>query len=361
MWNETRAAGILGIKYPILQGPFGGNLSTVELVSTVSNAGGLGGFGAYTLFPGQIIAIDREIKAKTTLPYAINLWVADVDDLPDADDGQNFLKLSALFKPYFDELNLPLPELPQQPKGKFEAQAEAVLQTGAPVFSFMFGIPSKEVLKEFRSRGVVTIGSATTLDEALALEEAKVDLIVASGFEAGGHRPSFIADAAHSLTGTFTLIQQITHYVKTPVIAAGGIADGKGIAAALTLGAAGAQVGTAFLVCEESNASALHKEMLFSAASRYSILTKSFTGRLGRGMRSRLADDLEQLQQEMAPFPLQSLFLSPLRTAAIKQGKTDLVMFWGGQIAPVLKHTRAAELMEDLITETSVIFDQRHK
>lgn len=361
MWNQTRAAEILRIKYPILQGPFGGNLSSVELVAAVSDAGGLGGFGAYTFSPDQIIAVDREIRAATKLPYAINLWVSDVDDLPDDDSGENFLKLSALFKPYFDELGIPLPQLPQQPEGKFEAQAEAVLKAGAPVFSFMFGIPSREILREFRSKGVVTIGSATTLDEALALEEARVDLIVASGFEAGGHRPSFIADAQHSLTGTFTLIQQIVHYVRTPVIAAGGIADGKGIAAALTLGAEGAQVGTAFLVCEESNATALHKEMLFSAASRYSILTKSFTGRLGRGLRSRLADDLEHLQQEMAPFPLQTLFLSPLRTAAIAQGKTDLVMFWGGQIAPVLKHTRADELMQDLIAETGVIFDQRHK
>lgn len=359
MWHKTRVTEILGIKYPILQGPFGGNLSSSALVAVVSNKGGLGGYGAYSILPEQIASVNKEIKEKTDKPYAINLWVSDVDEATKNYSAGSFQKLTRLFKPYFDELGIPLPQLPGNPISKFEQQAETILSIRPPVFSFMFGIPSAEILKECKRQGIVTIGSATTLDEALALEEAGTDLILASGFEAGGHRPSFIQPAKDSLTGTFTLVQQIVHHVKTPVIAAGGIADGRGVAAALTLGAGAVQVGTAFLVCDESNASSLHKEMLFSKESRHSVLTSSFTGRLGRGMRSRLATDLQGLEDEIAPFPLQTLFLSPLRVAAIAQHKLDMVMFWGGQIAPVLKHTSAAELMDSLISETENIFKQR--
>ena len=357
MWYQTKASQILGIQYPILQGPFGGNLSSVGLVSTVSNAGGLGGYGAYTLSPQEIIDVDKQIKAATNKPYNINLWVSDTDAADGTVSDEQFNQAQQLFRPYFDELGIPLPEKPAPFKSRFENQVEVILHQKPPVFSFMFGIPSADILEQCRRLGIITIGAATTLDEALVLESAGVDLIIASGFEAGGHRPSFLAPAESSTTGTFVLLQLIKEKIKTPVIAAGGIANGKGVAAALVLGADAAQIGTAFLATDESNATDMHRQMLFSDAAKYTTLSRAFTGRLGRGITSRIAADLLHKENSFLPFPLQTQFMSHIRKAAIDQEKWDMILFWGGQIAPVLKHTRAAQLMDSIIEETTAYFD----
>jgi len=357
MWYQTKASEILGIQYPILQGPFGGNLSSVELVSTVSNAGGLGGYGAYTLSPQEIVEVDQRIKAATNKPYNINLWVSDTDTADGIVSDEQFKQTQALFKPYFDELGIELPGKPAPFKSRFENQVEVILHQKPPVFSFMFGIPSADILEQCRRLGIVTVGAATTLDEAIALESAGVDMIIASGFEAGGHRPSFLASAESSITGTFVLLQLIREKVKTPIIAAGGIANGKGVAAALALGADAAQIGTAFLATDESNATAIHRQMLFSDAAKYTTLSRAFTGRLGRGITSRIAMDLIHKEKGFLPFPLQTQFMSHLRKAAIEQEKWDMILFWGGQIAPVLKHTKAGELMKSILEETTAYFD----
>src|SRR3984885_11708992 len=313
MWYNTKASEILGIQYPILQGPFGGNLSSVELVSTVSNAGGLGGYGAYTLTPQEIIEVDKQIQAATNKPYNINLWVSDTDAVDGTVSDEQFKQAQQLFKPYFDELGIALPEKPAPFKSRFENQVEVILHQKPPVFSFMFGAPSADILEQCRRLGIVTAGAATTLDEAIVLESAGVDMIIASGFEAGGHRPSFLAPAESSVTGTFVLLQLIKEKVKTPVVAAGGIANGKGVAAALALGADAVQIGTAFLATDESNATAIHKQMLFSDEAKYTTLSRAFSGRLGRGVSSRIAQDLTDKEKSFLPFPLQAQFMSYLR------------------------------------------------
>jgi len=361
MWNDTKITQLLGISYPILQGPFGGNLSSVALAATVSNLGGLGGYGAYTLSPQELHAIDQQLKAATDKPYNINLWVSDRDVPEGTVSDAQYEATKRLFQPYFDEAGIPLPEKPASFQSRFENQLEVVLDIRPKVFSFMFGIPPATVLEECRRRGIVTAGAATTLDEAIALEAAGVDLIIASGFEAGGHRPSFLASAESSVTGTFVLVQLIREHVKTPVIAAGGIIDGRGIAAALTLGADAAQIGTAFLACDESNALPEHKKALFSNAARYTTLSRAYTGRLGRGITSRIAREVAGHEPDLLPFPLQTTFMSALRKAAIEQQKWDMVLFWGGQIAPLLKHTKAADLMQSLIAETAVHFDNQKR
>ncbi|HEY9194901.1 MAG TPA: nitronate monooxygenase [Mucilaginibacter sp.] len=355
MWYKTKITEIAGIVYPIMQGPFGGGLSTPELVAAVSNAGGLGGYGAYTLSPPEIYEVDKRIKALTARPYNINLWVSDTDAPGGMVSDEDFTQALALFKPYFDEAGIPLPEKPAPFKSRFENQVEAILDIRPKVFSFMFGIPNAEVLEQCRKLGIKTVGAATTLDEAIVLEAAGVDMIIASGFEAGGHRPSFLAPAEQSTTGTFVLLQLIKEKVKTPVIAAGGIATGRGVAAALTLGADAVQVGTAFLACDESGALPVHRQMLFSDAAKYTTLSRAFTGRLGRGITSRIAKDLAGREGGFLPFPLQTTFMSSLRKAALEQQKWDMVLFWGGQIAPILKHTKASVLMHSLIEDAHKI------
>jgi nitronate monooxygenase len=357
MWYNTKATKLLGIQYPILQGPFGATLSSVTLTATVSNAGGLGGYGAYTMAPHEIFEVDKQIKAATDKPYNINLWVSDHDVPEGGLTDEQFNKAKEIFKPYFDEAGIPLPEKPASFQSRFENQLQVILDVRPKVFSFMFGAPAPDVLEQCRRLGIVTIGTATTLDEAIFLENSGVEMIIASGFEAGGHRPSFLTSAESSLNGTFVLLQLIREKVKIPVIAAGGIANGKGVAAALALGASAAQIGTAFLAVDESNALPIHKQMLFSDAAKYSTLTRAYTGRLGRGLTSRIAKEILGKESNILPFPLQTTFMSPVRKAALDQEKWDMILFWGGQIAPILKHTKAKELMHSLIEETTAYFD----
>jgi nitronate monooxygenase len=361
MWYNTKISDLLKIDYPILQGPFGGNYSSVELVAAVSNMGGLGGYGAYTLSPQELVAVNNKIKAATNKPYNINLWISDTDAPNGMITDEQYEMAVKIFKPYFEEVGIPAPEKPAPFKSKYENQVQVILNIRPKLFSFVFGIPSADVLELCHKRGILTAGSATTLDEALALEAAGVDMIIASGFEAGGHRPSFLAQAESSTTGTFVLLQLIKEKVKTPVIAAGGIANGKGVAAVLALGADAAQIGTAFLATDESNATAMHKQMLFSNAAKNTTLSRAFTGRFGRGITSRIAKDLIHKENNFLPFPLQGQFISHLRKAAIEQEKWDLILFWSGQIAPTLKHTKAAELMRSIIQETTSYFDHLKK
>jgi nitronate monooxygenase len=357
MWYNNKASEILGIQYPILQGPFGGNLSTVELVATVSNAGGLGGYGAYTLSAQEIYEVDKQIKAATAKPYNINLWVSDHDGATNGVTDDKYEQTKQLFKPYFDELGIPFPDKPAPFKARFENQLQVILDVKPKVFSFMFGLLPADVLEQCRKAGIVTVGAATTLDEAIMLDNSGVDMIIASGFEAGGHRPSFLDSAESSVTGTFALVQLIKDKVKIPIIAAGGIANGKGVAAALALGASAAQIGTAFLATDESNALPVHREMLFSDAAKYTTLSRAFTGRLGRGITSRIAKDIIGKENQTLPFPLQTTIMSSLRKAAIEQEKWDMILFWSGQIAPILKHTKASELMQSIIEETTAYFN----
>ena len=353
MWNTTSAAQKFGIEYPILQGPFGGNLSSVKLTSTVSNMGGLGGYGAYTLSPPEISDVIQQIKASTDKPYNINLWVSDTDAGDGTITDEQFHQVQQLFRPYFDELEAELPGKPLPFKSRFENQLEVILHEKPPVFSFVFGIPAADILEQCRRLGIVTVGAATTLDEAIALDSAGVDMIIASGFEAGGHRPSFLASAESSMTGTFVLVQLIKEKVKVPVIAAGGIANGKGIAAAFRLGADAVQIGTAFLATEESNAPSIHRDMLFSDAAKTTTLSRAFTGRLGRGIANRITSDMLNQDKQLLAFPLQSHFISHLRKVAIEKERWDFVYLWSGQIAPVLKHRKAAELMKSLVEEAN--------
>jgi nitronate monooxygenase len=357
MWQKTKITALLDIDYPIMQGPFGGNFSTAELVAAVSNAGGIGGYGAYTLSPQEIIQVNEKIKSLTNKPYNLNLWVSDTDAVNGTVSDEQYEKTKQLFKPYFDKAGIGLPARPAPFQSRFENQVQVILDIRPKVFSFVFGIPSANILEQCRKLGILTAGAATTLDEAMALEAAGVDMIIASGFEGGGHRPSFLAPAEQSTIGSFVLLQLIREKVKIPVIAAGGIASGRGIAAALILGADAVQIGTAFLATEESGALPIHRQMLLSDAGKYTSLSRAFTGRLGRGISTTLAKELAEKEKDFLPFPLQTTFMSSLRKAAIEKQQWDMILFWGGQIAPILRHTKAIELMQSLIEETTAVME----
>lgn len=351
--HPASATELLGIQYPIVQGPFGGGLSTATLAATVSNLGGLGSYGAHMLSPDAIGTLASELSALTDRPYALNLWVSDHDPGGESLDPAAFDAAWAVLKPYFDELGLPQPLPPERAHPRFEDQVDALLDARPPVFSFVFGCPRPEILAECRRRNIVTVGAATTLAEALFLDAAGVDLIVATGLEAGGHRPSFLDTSERSLHGTFALVQLVAPRVRAPVIAAGGIADARGLRAMLSLGAQAGQLGTAFLACEESGTHPAHRELLFDAAQT-TTLTRAFSGRLARGLRNRWTETFEQRISQLPPFPQTSWFVSQMRKAAVAAGRSDVISLWGGQIAPNLRHRSAAALMHSLTSGLDV-------
>ena len=356
----NEATRTLGIEHPLVQGPFGGGLSTTRLAATVANLGGLGSYGAHMLAPDRIQPLADEIRALTDRPFALNLWVSDHDPGGDRIDEASFARGWRLFEPYFRELGLPMPASPERGHPRFDEQVDALLEARPPVFSFVFGIPSARVLAECRRRGIATVGAATTVAEAIALEAANVDLIVATGAEAGGHRPSFLESAEDSLTGTFALVQLIATRVRVPVIAAGGIADGRGVRAALVLGAQAAQIGTAFLACTESGTTDAHRAALFGPQAHHTTLTRAFTGRLARGLRNRWTQEFASRLDELPPFPTTGWFVSRLRAAAVDAGRSDVVSLWSGQIAPNLRHRTAAALMHSLVADLASDPPQHH-
>src|SRR6202453_2177052 len=272
-WNQNRLTAKLGIEYPIIQGPLGG-LSSQKLTAAVSNFGGLGSFGAHSLHPDAVKDVIAEIRSLTSKPFAMNLWVSMEEKGTQTADKNGFNRSLAPLVADLAALGAPRPTYkPYSPK-RFEDQARVLLDANVPAFSFIYGIPAREILEECRAKGIVTIGTATTPDEAAALQEAGVDAIAASGFEAGGHRGSFLRPSEDSLTGTISLIPQTVDAISIPVIAAGGIADARGIAAAFALGAAGVQMGTVFLACEESGAHPLHRQAILDGRAGNTALTR---------------------------------------------------------------------------------------
>lgn len=358
-WARTPLSATLGTEYPIIQGPLGG-FSTERLTSAVSNLGGLGSYGAHNLAPDAIAEVVATIRSLTSEPFAINLWVS-MEDAGARESGEReFQQALATLKPFLDEIGAPHPAYQPYSPVSFEAQARALLDARPPVFSFIVGIPPKEILDECRARKIVTIGTATTVDEAIAIEQAGADIVVASGFEAGGHRGSFLRSAEQSLTGTFTLVPEIADAVKIPVVAAGGIADARGIVAAFDLGADGVQIGTAFLATEESGASALHRTALLSG-NLPTALTKGFTGRLARGIKNRLMDAVNSPDATVLPYPLQRLLVRNLVVPAAKAERADLLQLWSGQNAKLLKHHTVDALMRNLAVGVSDILRDRSK
>jgi nitronate monooxygenase len=250
----------------------------------------------------------------------------------------------------YEDAGVQPPPFPERFGWTFEEQLEPILAAAPPVLSFVYGIPSPDALAACRERGIATIGTAVTVEEAVALDEAGVDAIVASGFEAGGHRIAFLAEPEESLIGAMALIPATVDSVEAPVIAAGGIADARGIVAALTLGAEAVQIGTAFLAVEESAALPAHKELLLDGRGGHTRLTRAFSGRLARGVVNRAMDELGT---DVLPFPYQSYLLRPFTVAAREQGRTDISALWAGQAANLVRHRRAAELLDALISGVS--------
>lgn len=336
-----------GLSVPVIQAPMAGGGDTTQLVAAVSNAGGLGSFGAGYMMPDQIEERGREVRSLTDKPFGVNLFAPL--KAPENIDWRSALEK---LRPYYTEIAATPPaEVKAMPD--FNAQLEAALNSGAKVFSFTFGDLPDEMIAKIKSRGLYVIGTATTVEEAMALQESGVDAIVAQGAEAGGHRGTFLEDFESSMVGTIALVPQILDAVAVPVIASGGIMDGRGVAAALVLGASAVQLGTAFLTCKEAGAPDAYKDAIFSAREQDTRITRAFSGRPARGIVNRF---MREVGDDVPPFPIQNQLTRPLRNAAAKLGRAEFLNLWSGQGTRMARRQSAAELIALIDVELDAAF-----
>lgn len=341
----------LGLRWPIVQGPFGGGLSSVALASAVSRAGGLGSYGAHLLEGASIEEIARELRAEGATAFALNLWIPTPGEPTPAEVAEAWALASAALAPRFEALGLPLPPLPERFLPPFEAQFEALLEARPAVFSFVYGVPSPAQLAACRARGIFTLGTATHLAEAEALEAAGVDGVVLSGAEAGGHRASFLLppEASPSLA---CLMREAAPRLSCPWVAAGGLAEARGLLSAFLQGASGVQLGSAFLACEESGANAAHRAALWAPGPKPTRLSAAFTGRQARCLD---LPEARALGEARLPYPAQQALLLPLRQEAARRGSTEGLAPWAGQGLAHLRHRQAQALVAALVAETEAL------
>ncbi len=335
----------LGMDVPVVQAPMAGVQGSALCVA-VSNAGGLGSL------PCALLSLDAQrselasIRAQTQRAFNVNHFC----HAPPAHSVEMLEAWRKRLEPYYRELELdPTVVSEGAARAPFDATAANLLDEVRPaVVSFHFGLPAPELMERMRSMGACIIASATSVEEARWLDARGVDAIIAQGNEAGGHRGLFLTDDLTTQLGTFALVPQVVKAVRVPVIAAGGIADARGVAAALALGATAVQVGTAYLLCPEATTRPVHRAALNSRAAEHTALTRLFTGRPARGIVNRLMRELGPVERMAPPFPLAAAALAPLRSKAESQGSSDFSPLWAGQNASGCKPLPAAQLTREL-------------
>lgn len=333
--------------------PLGGP-GTVELTAAACNARAFGSLACQYSDPERMRSDIERLRTLTDKPFAVNLFV---DVPPPAVTQEELLRAERRLDAYRDELGIPHRDSPPQPPAYHEEQMRAVLETRPRAFSFTLGIPPAGAIAELKDAGIFTIGTATTVEEAVALEEAGIDAVCAQGSEAGGHRGTFLHREMLPLIGTLALVPQIVDATGVPVIAAGGISDGRGIAAALALGACAAQIGTAFLRAAEASTATAYREVLRTASAADTVITEAFSGKPARGIANRVTRELAT-PDDRAPYPYQNTMTRDIRTAAAAKGRAEFLSLWAGQAFPLAHDAPAAAIIETLLAETQTALDE---
>ena len=353
-WKSNKLTELLGIELPIIQAPMAGS-TTPELAAAVTNAGGLGSLGCAFLTPDQFTDECLAVRSATNGAFNVNFFVHE-EPVLDEERGE---AMRGRLRAYYEEFGLgEVPAAVPSSPTFGPKQLEAVLAASPPIVSFHFGLPSADAVQAVKDMGAVVLGTATTVAEARLLAEGGVDAVIAQGFEAGGHRGTFAEPYESGHVGTLSLVPQVVDAVDVPVIAAGGIADGRGIAAALALGASGVQLGTAFLTCPESSAHPVYRQTLLAAGDGDTRLTQAFSGRPARGLENRYMREMAGAEDTFPDFPILNTLTGPLRKASAEAGKGDFMALWSGQSAALSRALPAAELVQTLAAETDEALDR---
>ncbi|MBH3429156.1 NAD(P)H-dependent flavin oxidoreductase [Pseudomonas alkylphenolica] len=344
-WPDTRLLDLLGIELPILQAPMAGSTGSAMAIA-VSNAGGLGSLPCATLNLEQISAELHAFKQACNGPLNLNFFCHQP---PEPDPARDAAWKQAL-KPYYAELGADFDApTPVSNRAPFDDAPCSLVEAFKPaVVSFHFGLPEAGLLARVKATGAKVLSSATTVDEAIWLEQHGCDAIIAMGYEAGGHRGMFLSTDLNTQVGTLALVPQVVDAVSVPVIAAGGIGDHRGIVAALALGASGVQLGTAYLLCPEAKVSAAHRQALQTTKDSETALTNLFTGRPARGITTRIMRELGPISALAPRFPLAGGALMPLRAISEPNGSSDFSNLWSGQAARLARALPAGELTRSL-------------
>ncbi|MFV8827336.1 NAD(P)H-dependent flavin oxidoreductase [Alkalihalobacterium sp. APHAB7] len=350
MWYETSLTKKLNIKLPIIQAGMAGGPTTPELVATVSNQGALGTLGAGYMTPEDMRTAIHNIRRLTDQPFAVNIFIPEPVEL----EEQKVFEMSHTLQPFYEELGIKQPTLPPEWGAQFEQQMKVIIEEKVPVFSFTFGILDLHWVKQLKANGTKVIGTATTVKEAQLLEEIYVDAIVAQGSEAGGHRGTFSCQAEDAMIGTIALVPQMVDSVNVPVIAAGGIMDGRGLLASLSLGASGVQMGTVFLPAIESGANPVYKKSLMKATEEDTTVTVKFSGKAARGLKNAFIARLSDVSDIQVPnYPIQNALTQPLRKEAAKQGKAEWLSMWAGQGLRLAQSEGAGQIIHRVMEQAS--------
>ncbi|HEV7863921.1 MAG TPA: nitronate monooxygenase [Acidimicrobiia bacterium] len=345
---QTEALERLGIRLPIVAAPMGGGPGTPALVAAVSEAGGLGSLAGGYLSPDRLRADIAAVRAATSKPFAVNLFVPS----PAEPTGAEIEAALAALEPYRLELGLPARPLAAAPWSEdFDAQLAVVIEQRVPVTSFTFGLLPAAAVAALHDAGSLLIGTATTVDEAVAVMASGADMVCAQGSEAGAHRGTFLGAAEQALIGTLALVPQVCDAVDVPVLAAGGIMDGRGVAAALGLGAGAAVLGTAFLRTPEAGTSATYRRALAAATDTSTAVTTAITGRMARGIENRLMRDLRDVG--VPPYPVMHTLTAELRRRAAERDEPDLMSLWCGQGIRLATELPAGELVRRLADDAA--------
>jgi nitronate monooxygenase len=348
MWPDNRIQNLFRIELPIIQAPMAGAAFS-DMVFRVSEAGGLGSLACALLTAEQIIEEVKIIRRQTSRPINLNFFCHQ----PPRADAEREAAWQRVLEPYFKKLGLNPTALPSVPsRAAFDsATCDVVAELRPEVVSFHFGLPEKSLVERVKATGAKILSSATTVEEARWLEAEGCDAIVAQGVEAGGHRGMFLTDDIATQIGTFSLVPQVVDSVKVPVIAAGGIADARAIAAAFALGAAAVQIGSAYLLCPEARISPLYREALKNEQNQTAV-TNVFTGRPARAIANRMVRQVGPMAKLAPDFPLAGRFSAPLRVASEAKGLIDFTPMWSGQSARLGRELPAKELTQCLAAET---------
>ncbi|MFJ6324923.1 MULTISPECIES: NAD(P)H-dependent flavin oxidoreductase [unclassified Rhizobium] len=335
----------LGLKHPLIVAPMAGGPSSVDLVASASAAGALGAMGGAYSNSAAIETFAAQVRQRTDKPFAINLFVPHGIAEVTPDRLERAIEATAVYR---RELELASPQLALPYEEDFDTQFETVLRLKPACFSFVFGLLPVDHVREVKKAGIPLIGTATTLDEARALEESGVDAVTLQGFEAGGHRGIFDAKAADSEIGLRDLLAQCVGAIRVPLIAAGGLMTAEDVRVVLTAGAQAAQMGTAFLACAEAGTSAPYRKKLLEASERRTRTTRAFSGRFARGIENRFMDEMDRKPEGILPFPAQNKFTRDMRGASTAKGSPDFLSLWSGTGKGELWQGKAADLIERL-------------
>lgn len=352
MWYDNQVTQDLDINYPIIQAGMAGGVTTPELVAAVSETGSLGTLGAGYMSAEQMRDSIRKIKQLTNQPFAVNLFIPETPDVTE----EEIEKANEWLQPFREELNIAeKPEVKKTSRSLFEEQVEIIIEERVPICSFTFGLPPEETVQQLERENIKLIGTATTVNEAIANEEIGMDMVVVQGSEAGGHRGTFIGSFEDSMIGTMALVPQTVDRVDIPVIAAGGIMDARGVLAAMVLGADAVQMGTAFVTSLESGAKNQHKEAILSSHEEEPVITSAFSGKPARGIRNDFITQMAEHETDLPEYPIQNTLTKGIRSEAAKQNRPEWMSLWCGQNPRLSKNQSVGEMIAEIVAQVDGI------